>query len=500
MKHIPIHQVEQTVEYPIGHALILSGFDELSNSRPSGAYRTAHTLREKGWDIEVLDYILWMPVDKVKQFIDTRYREGVTKWIGVSYTWMSSNTKAINLINSIKDWYPNLLLVIGGQFPYNYNLSADWYIFGYGEHALDAVLKYEFSTGSMPVSTELFNGRYIDAYHAYPATPLPDYSIKFVDNDYVTPDNHLTIEVSRGCKFACKFCSFPFIGMKEDSSDTEESLYRQLNENYEKWEVTNYTISDDTFNDRTDKIIKLKNAVRRLDFKPDFKAFIRLDLLKAHPEQYELLAESRTWIHYYGIETFNKRAGVSIGKGMNSDVMKTLLLQMKDYMNKNLGLYRGSAGFIAGLPHEPISDMIETEKWLQQNWSEQHWMWWPLSIFRQKGIISAFNEDMSKFGYSEIIETDKVINKNNNEIRSMNEILWRNEVTDIYECRDLVSKFQNKKELLDCFSTIRYLGMYNNDYEKVLSITRQCYPQIDTFDYRKRTVKLIKEYVEKKIN
>lgn len=499
MKHIPIHQVEQIVEYPTGHALILSGFDELRNSRSTGAYRTAHYLREKGWNIEVLDYMLWMSVDQVKQFIDSRYQEGITKWIGVSYTWISESKNAISLIKGIKEWYPNLKLIIGGQFPYNHNLSADWYIFGYGEYALDAVLKYEFSTGPMPNSTEFFNGRYIDAYHAYPATPLEDYSVKFVDNDYVTPDNHMTIELSRGCKFACKFCSFPFIGMKEDSSASEESLYRELNENYEKWGTTVYTIADDTFNDRTEKLIKLRNVVRRLDFKPDFKAFIRLDLLKSHPEHYELLAESRAWVHYYGIETFNKKAGTSIGKGMNPDIMKGLLLQMKDYMNTHVGLYRGTAGFIAGLPHEPISDMLETEKWLQQNWVDQHWMWWPLSIYRQKGIIAAFGEDMSKFGYSEILEVDRDINREKNVTRPINEVFWKNEHTDIYECTDLVSEFQKKTEFLDCFSTVRYLGLYKQDYEKVLSITRQCHPQIDTIDYRKRSLRLIKDYVEKKI-
>ena len=501
MKQIILTQfnnAEPSIVYPTGHALILSGFNEVRNSVSTGAYKIASTLRNKGWDIEVLDYMLWMSVEQIQQFLTLRVNQN-TKWIGVSYTWVSESTRAHDLIKQIKEWYPNIKLIVGGQFPYNHDLKADWYVFGYGEKAIDAVLEYEFSTGPFPVSTELFGGRHIDAYSHYPATPYTDYSIKFADNDYVVPENHMTIELSRGCKFACKFCSFPFIGMKEDTSSEEESLYRELNENYEKHGISVYTIANDTLNDRTEKLIKLKNVVQRLDFKPDFKAFIRLDLLKAHPEHLELLGESRVWIHYYGIETFNKRAGTSIGKGMNSDIMKTLLLKTKDYMNTHLGVYRGSAGFIAGLPFETIDDMRATDKWLDENWAEQHRMWWPLSIYKQKGIISAFGEDMHKFGYSEIPIVDRDINREKNVTRPINEIFWKNQDTDIYECTDLVSEFQKRTELLDCFSTIRYLALYKQDYNKVLSVTRQTHPQVDTIDYRKRSLKIIKNYIEQKL-
>jgi len=483
-----------------GHAVILTGFPELKNNRSTGAYRIAHVLREQGWDIEVIDYIIWMDVEQIYQILDSRINED-TKWIGISYTWLANDKKAGVLIREIRKRYPNLLFIAGGQFPYTETLNCDYYIMGYGEKAVKAILDHEFGSGLLPKSEPMFEGLYIDAYKDYPATPYKDYTVTFIDNDYMVPENHTTIELSRGCKFACNFCGFPFIGMKDNTAVEEELLYRELMTNYEKHGLAVYSIADDTLNDRVEKLITLKNVVRRLDFTPDFKGFIRLDLLKAHPEQYELLAEARVWMQYYGIETFNKSAGKSIGKGMDSDVMKFLLLKMKQYMSSTVGLYRGTASLIAGLPYEPISSMIETDKWFTENWNDQSFMWWPLQIIhKEKGILSAFGADMHKFGYSEIMETDNIPISNFMPANSMNGIEWKNEHTNVYECQELVAGFQDRSEYLDVFSTARYLSMYNQDYEKVLSIQRKLYPSTDTMDYRKRSLKIAKEYTSKKLN
>ena len=491
---------EEAVGQPInGHAIILTGFPELKNNRSTGAYRIAHVLREQGWDIEVIDYIMWMDSEQIYQILDAKINKD-TRWIGIGYNWLADDKKAGSLIREIRARYSGLLFIVGGQFPFKENLNCDYYILGYGEKAVKVVLDYEFGSGPLPKSEPMFEGSYIDAYEDYPATPYKDYTITFADNDYMVPENHTTIELSRGCKFACKFCGFPFIGIKDSTAVEEEALYRELMTNYEHHGLAVYSIADDTLNDRIEKLVTLKNVVKKLDFIPDFKAFIRLDLLKAHPEHYELLAESRVWMQYYGIETFNKSAGKSIGKGMNSDLMKSLLLQMKEYMKANVGLYRGTASLIAGLPHEPIASIIETDKWFKDNWSDQSVLWWPLQIYKEKGILSAFGADMYKFGYSEITESDNIAVTNFMPANSITEIKWKNEHTNIYECQKIVAGFQDRIQYLDAFSTARYLSMYNQDYEKVLSIRRKVYPSIDTMDYRKRSLKLAREYTAKKLN
>jgi hypothetical protein len=284
--------------------------------------------------------------------------------------------------------------------------------------------------------------------------------------------------------------------MKQDTSTDEEELYRELNENYQRFGSRAYMIADDTLNDQTSKLIKLRNVISRLDFKPDFWAFIRIDLLKANPEQFELLAESRVWSHTYGMETFNKRTGLAIGKGMDPEVRKGLMLTMKDYMNKHLGLYRGSASFIAGLPNESIESMYETEKWLKENWSDQSRLWWPLAIFNEKRIMSALGKDMAKFGYEEILETDSDHGTLKRPISPINGIPWRNKFTNVFEIAELVEKFHNGLELLDSFKTLQYLPIYDFDYQKVLAMKNH-FP-FDTLDYKKQSIRVAKDYYSKK--
>jgi hypothetical protein len=496
MKPIILKQINHDpVEYPTGHAILLGGSSQARNGVSTGAYKIASYLRDTGWEIQVFDYITTLKITEVYELLKDSINSN-TKWIGVSYTWLSDSETAHTLIKEIKNWFPDLKLILGGQLPYAVDLSADWYLLGYGEYAIDAVLEYEFSTGPMPKSTELFGGRLIDAYHDYTATPFYSYRIKYNETDHISPKNYLGIELSRGCKFTCKFCSFPFIGMKQDSSTDEEELYRELNENYQRFGTRAYMIADDTVNDQTSKLIKLRNVVNRLDFNPDFWGFIRIDLLKANPDQYELLAESRVWTHFYGVETFNKKSGLAVGKGMHPDIRKGLMLEMRSYMNKHLGLYRGTAGFIAGLPHESMESMLETEKWLQENWADQSRIWWPLIIFNEQGIMSAFGKNMAEYGYEEILETDPQYNEKKDSITTIKRTPWRNNFTDIYECTEFTSSLHNEPEVLDSFATLQYLPLYNFDYQKVLSMKKHF--KFDSLDFKKQSFRLAKEYYLKK--
>jgi hypothetical protein len=245
-------------------------------------------------------------------------------------------------------------------------------------------------------------------------------------------------------------------------------------------------------------------VVNRLDFTPDFKAFVRLDLLKAHPEQFELLAEARVWMQFYGIETFNRTSGKIIGKGMDPEVMKSLMLKMKDYMNTHLGLYRATASLIAGLPHETVDSMIETNKWFVDNWSDQSYGWQLLTLYKDHGTLSAFSLNMEKFGYSEFNEDVSGVIQSAN----LSELSWKNQYTDIRECDELAAKFQDRSEYLDVFATARYLSMYKQDYQKVLSMVRPVAfsrrnistRSTDLMDYRKRSLTMVNEYIAKKLS
>lgn len=410
-------------------------------ARTVGPYRLATFLKDHNWECDIVDYFeFWNPVN-LENYLNRKITKN-TKWVGISYTWMAEkHTKVIELVRFLKRIKPELLIIIGGQSPYYHDLEADYYIFGYAEHALLKVLDYEFGKGLPPFYNKLFNGKYIDALHNYPSYDLKDYSIKFQNTDFIDDTDVLTIAFSRGCKFKCDFCTFPFIGIKEDTSSSEEILYRELMENYQKWGTKNYYITDETLNDRTDKLIKLKNVITQLDFEPNLTGFVRADLLKSHPEHIELLAESRVWGQYYGVETFCREAGKSIGKGQNPDVVKDNILKVREYFQKNVGLYRGTVSMIAGLPYESLDSMRSSQKWLEENWSDQLAYWYPLQILNSPngvGALSAMGKDFSKYGYRETTNSEKLIKDNKTRALYDNEVSWENDHTNVFEVRKLI--------------------------------------------------------------
>ena len=421
----------------MNRALIFTGFAEenLSLERSAGAYRIAHYLRQINWDIEVVDYLVhWTPSDLI-MLIDQRMQCGKLKWVGISVTWILTHPIVKFLCDYIKQTYPNIVIIIGGHSVYGPDLGADYYVNSFGEHAAKAILEYEFSNGTKPYGRPFYKGWAIDALHFYPAWPLEDYTIQYEARDFLEPTDVVSIELSRGCRFACKFCTFPILGVKEDTSISEELMYANIKNMYDRWGITNYVIADETVNDRDSKLEKLSRAVTRSGINPNFNAFVRIDLLKSHPRQLELFAGARIWGHFYGVETFNHNAGKVVGKGLDPDIVKQLLLDTREYMNKHVGLYRGTASFISGLPYETTADLQDTHAWLTNNWIDQNWTMWVLNIPKTNDNtrLSVFGEDIKKYGYSEMtteeidLERSKLIAQGQRDpFENLPHVYWKN--------------------------------------------------------------------------
>lgn len=481
------------------HGVILAGFYDLSGSvfhnRSPGAYKIADHCRKLGWSIEVIDHVSHWEYSVLFDYISKIVEKNNSKWLGISYTWLWKWPNLKKLLNEIKIKYPELLLIAGGQAVYNEDLGCHWYVYGYAEDALIKVLDYEFNNSVPLIYSKLFSGKYVNAVHNYPSFNNKNYSVEYVDNDFLTSQDVLSLELSRGCKFKCNYCSYPFIGISEDTSTSEEFLYRELNENYEKYKIKNYILAEDTANDRIEKLIKLSNVVKRLDFEPNFAGFLRADLIAAHPEQIELLAESRLWAQYYGVETFNHRSGKSIGKGQDPDKTKNSLLKIKEYFLKNVGCYRGTIGLIAGLPYEDMNSLLATQAWCEENWSDQHWLWWPLQIELDQDSLSAFGKDFKKFGYRplsvENYKADFVV-KN-----TKNNFLWEHDYLSVIEaerfCSEIAEKFVSK---LDNFSIISYVPFFGE--KKSQEIKATLLERYKTPDYVELSTKKIHEYIKKK--
>jgi len=216
----------------------------------------------------------------------------------------------------------------------------------------------------------------------------------------------LSLEVGRGCRFKCKYCSYPLIGQKNINDYLKEAdvLRDELMTNYEKHGTTRYYIIDDTFNDSVQKVKYFLDVVKSLPFKISYWCYLRLDLLMAFPEMIPMLKESGLIQCYFGIETFNHKAGKAVGKGGDPDKLKQTLYECKRIWGDEVNI---QAGFIVGLPYEDSESVMKTSEWLCKPDCPIDIKWvFPLSIGHGDHEVmkytyrSEFDKNSHLYGYS----------------------------------------------------------------------------------------------------
>ena len=370
------------------HALLFNlGARYRVEGRTPGCYRIATEMRSEGWDIEVIDFFYFWTLDELKTLAQSRINSD-TKFIGFSQIFTEWPDHAEQFCEWLKATYPNLVIIFGSSVYQDLKSKyIDYYVKGYAENSVKALLKYLFSNGPRPVILINDGNRVINSELSYMAAPYKDPAIIYEDRDYIQPTEWLGIEFSRGCKFACKFCDFPILGVKGDYTRDVSSTENQLRDAYERFGTTRYVVTDETFNDSTKKITKFANVVQSLPFTPLFTGFIRPDLLVSRQADREELLRMNFLGHFYGVESFYPKTAKVIGKGMDPVRLKQGLIDVKKYFKSNgTGHYRSTLSLIAGLPYETVDSLQETEKWIVDNWTGEHVLYFPLEIHEETEI------------------------------------------------------------------------------------------------------------------
>jgi len=442
----------------LNHALIFSS-RSYPWERNSGAHRIATYLRKHDMDVEVVDFTPYWELELLKEFT----RKNVTSntlFFGFSIFFSFWNQNMRDFTAWLKLTYPHIKTVAGGQNVLQTDLNdIDIWVDSYGEEAMLAVAKKLAGSTSSGIifSPEFFGERkVIKALQAYPSYNMGDYSVIMEDRDFLEPWEWLTVEFSRGCKFSCSFCNFPILGVKEDTSRSAESFEYEMRYNYDKFGIDRYYVADETFNDRVEKISKFANVVERLDSKPFFSGFIRADLL-SQSNMIEELARMNFGGQYYGIETFNHQSGKMIGKGLDPEKVKSLILKSKDYF-KNKGLtYRGTVSLIVGLPFDTDADWDSNMQWLAENWSSEGLVVFPLVVEdlsvndeHNHTNTSKFSKNLQKYGLrsmgSKEIErhfgSDEYYNWRSGGW-SKAETIWEHDTMNFFQAKDISNKLQD---------------------------------------------------------
>lgn len=417
-------------------------------SRTLGVYKIAHLLRSHNWDAEVVDFATLWSLDQLKALCHSRITRE-TKFVGFSKLFDVWPSMMEQLAGWLKHTYPWLIFISGSQFHKDHTSNhIDYYVSGYAETALIHLLKYLFSNGSAPAFALNSSGKIIDANVFYPSTSVDDLSVSYEDRDFILPNEWLAVEFSRGCKFACAFCDFPFLNVKGDPSRSQLSVQQQLNETYDRFGVQKYTVSDSTFNDRTEKITKFADVVEGLSFETFFSGYIRADLLISRTLDRQELLRMNFLSHFYGIESFNADSVKSIGKGMHPDRIKEGLLEVKQFFQSTGSQrYLGQISLIAGLPNETVESLTSGFEWIKHNWSPQPYTVSPYMILLEENKTSKISRDLIKYNYTSMetdIEPQQLVAVKQALRDSGNVLIWKNDHMNLVQAHQLCEQFKSQ--------------------------------------------------------
>lgn len=418
--------------------------------RSIGAYQIAHFLREHGYTVQVIDFTDSFSNTELEQVTD-KFVTKDTLAVGISSTFYTTDIKPkfihndadkydlefpsniMNAVKVVKEKFPSVKVIVGGSksetaknIPY-----VDTVIHGYAE---DKLLDYLNSLPNNPkrvkgkvfsISSSLEHPRIIKDDPIVTDFSIEQLGHKFTTHDIILPNETLPIEVSRGCIFKCSFCAFPLNGKsKLDYLRDPNAIKDEMLHNYEMYGTTNYFLSDDTFNDSTEKVQQLHKVITSLPFKINFTTYLRLDLLYAHKEQILMLKEMGLASPFFGVESLNQKSATTIGKGMNVDRAKDFLLELyNDYWNKSIPI---TCSFIIGLPYETKQSIRATYEWAKS--APINSIFFPLALTSKTFYKSEFNMNYKQHGYE--LDTDTGY--------------WENENFNYNEATELSEKFNEE--------------------------------------------------------
>lgn len=386
----------------------------LGFGRYAGAYRIATALREHGFKTQVVDFFGSLTLAEIKLILDKLVGDD-TLLVGFATTLFINDHITVekphhfnfaggvlpfddattqSIFNYIRVRNPSTRIVIGGSKAVHLNLEGpDHFILGEGDHSI-VVLAAAIRDGqTMP--------RKISSTD-YPYDGFNESTICWEKNDLIFPQEHLPIEIARGCRFRCAFCSYSLNGKgPKDYIKCMSTLDAEFRRNYELFGTTGYMFCDDTYNDSLQKVRDLHKLITSLPFHIEWVTYARLDMIAAHPEMINLLANSGLKSVYFGIETFNAATGKLIGKGMDPQRLKDTLYLLKERWGTDISIV---ASFIIGLPGESNESCRDTIEWLaRDDCPIDHPILIPLNIKQTNHPEfgqSLLGLDPSKYGYT----------------------------------------------------------------------------------------------------
>lgn len=396
------------------HVIFLNSIYTDIPQRSLGPYLLKHQLKKQGYTSQVIDFCQELTAEDIFKFVK-KFSSDETVCLALSSTFWYDEAQTFytydngippniyQAIKLIKQALPNLKIILGGAHaPYMRSRleDIDYVFIGESEDTLIEVLDHWTKGTEEPV------------YEINPVTnkknyrnPLTkDYQIQHCDfmweeEDCVVNGETLPLETSRGCIFKCSFCAYPHLGKKKfDYLKSNDVIKQHLLRNHQRWNITNYIMLDDTFNDSEYKIDGFLDVTRSLPFSIEYAAYIRADLVHRFDGMAEKLAETGLRGAFFGIESLHPKASQIVGKGWSGRSARDFVPHLVHNIWQNK--ITAHCGLIVGLPGEHKEDLIDTLKWCNDNMINV--IFFGLQVtnnLHERSYVSEFERNASKYGF-----------------------------------------------------------------------------------------------------
>ena len=457
-------------------------------AKTAGPYRVASTLRNNGYTTKVFDHfahflesaeLLSIYMDSVDRCVGEE-----TFLIGISTTWL--NFRDSNMKNRfglflklLRKKYKNVHLIFGGNTSNSKRIfeefknDVDYWINGLGETAIIKLCE-KICAGEKFSKKEIVIDPLSMQFDFHNSKPMYE-----VDDDIIMEET-LPFELSRGCRFKCKFCAYPLLGRSPKDHQyirSEASVREELQFNYEHFKIRNYFMVCDTFNETTEKLRKVQRAAQAAKVDINFSAYIRLDLLHAHPEQIDILKDLGIRTAFFGIESLHDPSAKAVGKGMGRKRIYQTLEKVHTVWGNDVLLH---GNFIFGLPYETEQTASQWANELVNRELPLHsWRIDTLQIHPGRLIHSSeFEKNIGKYGYT------------------LDGSLWKNAYWNKDEANNLARHFMKEADSNNVRGVSSWIGMalrnYNWDINKIKSVRAH---EVDNEEFQQARLDYLRRYI-----
>lgn len=399
-------------------------YDLVTLCRPLGPYQVAWYLRQHNYQIQVIDFVFKFSATEIVALVE-KFLTSQTKVIGIS-TMIMAHDPAMRpiekkfevVLKTLKLKYPQINIIAGGSGAMRWarqhrNRSVfDWVFSGHAEDSVLAFFNHVYRKGSA-VPFELQDGNRI-VKESFCFANIEKFDIarcqfRWHAMDGIQPNESLPLELSRGCIFRCKFCSYPYIGKKKkDFTKSMANIRQELIYNYETYGATTYYMLEDTFNADQDRLDEFCAMVKTLPFSIRYCTYLRPDLLYAHPNSIQQLKDSGLIAAYLGVETLDPAAADTIGKPWSGRHAREFIPHLvHDLWQDQVAVH---LGMIAGIPPQSKASVLENNQWCIANGLHRV-SWHHLGIVRDsyEEHRSEFDINAESYGISWTVQDGRVI-------------------------------------------------------------------------------------------